>query len=407
MREVDALIVGGGPAGVSAAIVLAEHGLRTLLCEQRGFPVDKACGEGVMPTGLAQLERLGVRRHLPADGVRPFRGIRYHSPRGRVAAAEFAEGPGWGIRRTALSAALRRRAGELATLEVREGQVAEPLGCEGDRLVVRVGDERARTRLLVGADGLGSRIRRWARLDARSLRRPRFGARRHFRIRPWSDYVEVHWKDGIEAYVTPCGEEEVGIAFLWDARRHEAVPGGSRLFPALLREFPALAARLGAAVACDRLRASGPFHRAVRSPVGDGVLLIGDAAGYLDAITGEGISLATAEALSLGTTVVPLLARPDGGLLRAHALGAYARAQSAIVAPYYRVTRLVLLLSRHPRLAERVIAALASETEVFRHMLSANMGLRSPWALGPRALGRLVGALVCAAPPLARPEVGS
>ena len=381
---VDVVIVGAGPAGLTAGIVLAQHGLRALVCEQRRFPVDKACGEGVMPTGLAHLDQLGVKKHLAASEVHPFIGIRYHSPGGRIAAAPFAEGPGWGIRRTVLSTALLRRAKELDSLEVREGTHAEPLERTANYIAVKVGDERILTRLLIGADGLNSRVRRWAGSEGRPQPLQRWGACQHFGIAPWSEYVEVYWSDGIEAYLTPCGNQQVGVALLWDRARYHNVRGGEALFSSLVQAFPELQARLDDAFSCDMPRAIGPLYRVATTPVGDGVLLIGDAAGYLDAITGEGISLATAQALSLEKTVVPILRKHDGCRVvpSARDLIPYALAHRSIVRPYYQVTRLVLFLSRHPALAERVIKALARQPDVFQHMLSANMGLTSLWSLG-------------------------
>ncbi|HLF26636.1 MAG TPA: NAD(P)/FAD-dependent oxidoreductase [Anaerolineae bacterium] len=390
-----ALIIGGGPAGLTAGIVLAGAGLRTLVCEQRQFAVDKACGEGVMPTGVAHLDRLGISRHLSPAHIRPFLGIRYHSPRGSIAAAPFAEGPGWGVRRTVLSAALLRRARELDPLEVREEVCAEPLARTAAGIVVRVGGDRVETRLLIGADGLHSRVRRWAGLEGRRQPLRRWGARQHFQVAPWSDYVEVYWTHGVEAYITPCSAEQTGVAFLWDRTRYPSVKGGAELFPSLLRAFPELQARLAAASACSEVRAIGPLHRSARAPVSDGVLLIGDAAGYLDAITGEGISLATAQALCLEQTVAPLLGsgasnRPPS----ARELSRYARTYRSIVKPYYQMTRLVLFLSYHPRLAERAIRLLGKQPDIFQHLLSANMGLTAPWAMRPRQFARVLKGLL-------------
>jgi flavin-dependent dehydrogenase len=123
--------------------------------------------------------------------------------------------------------------------------------------------------------------------------------------------------------------------------------------------------------------------------------LIGDAAGYLDAITGEGISLALAQALSLDTTVVPLLqdAAQPRRRLTTQDLQTYAHAYQTIVKPYYRVTHLVLTLSRYPAIAARIIRALGQRPEVFQHFLSANMGLVSPWSLGMRNAAGFLGAL--------------
>lgn len=386
----DVAIVGAGPAGLSAGIVLAQHNLRTLVCEQQRFPVDKVCGEGVMPAGVAHLNRLGVAQHLCEKDVYPFAGIRYHSPRGSVAAASFAEGPGWGIRRTALSSAFLRQAQGLKQLEIRCGVSAEPVATTPARVTLRAGGDLVHARLLIGADGLHSRVRRWAKLGGPRQSLQRWGARRHFQIAPWSEYVEVHWRAGVEAYVTPCGREQVGVAFLWDRARYRHVRGGQALFASLLEAFPELQARLAGARVCSAARAVGPLHQVVISPVGDGVLLIGDAAGYLDAITGEGISLATAQALSLEHTVVPLLHSQPNRVPLAPDLQPYKQAHRAIVSPYYRITRLVLLLSRRPRLAERVIKVLARQPDVFQHLLSANMGLKPLCRLGPAQIIRLI-----------------
>ena len=392
----DVIIIGAGPAGLSAGIVLSGHGLRTLVCEKRRFPTDKACGEGVMPVGMTHLARLGVTKHLREKDVRPFIGIRYHSPSGRTAAATFAEGPGWGIRRTALSTALLLRAKELDHLEIREETHAQPLERTADYIATQAGGERVFSRLLIGADGLNSRVRRWADLEKRTRMLQRWGVRQHYRIAPWSEYVEVHWKDGLEAYITPCADEQVGVAFLWDRARYPNVRGGEALFTSLLRAFPGLQARLDGACPCDTVRTVGPLHRAASAPVADGVLLIGDAAGYLDAITGEGISLATAQALCLEQTVVPLLQSQNKRetVPKARELMSYARAYRAIVKPYYQVTQLVLLLSRHPRLAERIIKALAQQPDVFQHMLSANMGLTPVWSIGLIQIARWARGLI-------------
>lgn len=378
-KEVDVLIAGGGPGGLAAGIVLARAGLDTLLCEKGAFPVDKACGEGVMPTGWSHLQELGAARFLNDEHCAPIAGIRYVSPSGRVAAAPFAEGPGRGIRRSALSAALWRLARTVPALHIEEQTRAEPLARTAGRVVVRVGRRRIRARLLIGADGRHSHIRRWAGLDSASSSPQRWGVRRHFRLSPWHDTVDVHWScEGVEAYVTPCGEEQVNVAFLWDKSRCRRVRGGDELFPSLLAVFPRLQARLAGAPPLSDVRATGPLAQPVRRTVADNVLLLGDAAGYLDAITGEGISLALSAALSLEETVAPLLRR--GRAPRASELDAYERQHQTLYRPYHRLTALVLWLSRFPRLAEWSVRALAQEPTAFQRLLSANMGLASPWA---------------------------
>lgn len=380
--EVDVLIIGGGPAGLAAGIVFGRHGLRTMVCEKRSLPANKACGEGVMPTGVAYLERLGVKPQRHIEHYFPFEGIRYFSPMGKTASAAFREGVGWGIPRLELSRALLQRAMEIDCLEIHTEIQATPIrvdgGGESKRLSVKVGKDIINTRLLVGADGLNSAVRRWAGLQGAKGVYQRWGARQHFEIAPWGREVEVHWNNGLEAYITPCGENLVGVAFLWDRKRHSALPGGDRLIPALLNTFPVLVERLRNACVSDGALAVGPLQRNAVRPVADGVLLIGDAAGYLDALTGEGISLALAQAIALEDTVVPIMLTQKEMPSR-YNLSAYEEAYRAIVRPYYQMTHFVLWLSKHPILSEQVIRLLGRQPALFQSLLSANMGLLPLW----------------------------
>jgi flavin-dependent dehydrogenase len=356
----DLVVAGGGPVGLATAIYARQRGLSVVVLEARRPPLDKACGEGIMPEGVAALAALGVR--LPPGAGRPFVGVRYLDG-DVVAEGRFAGGAGLGVRRTALSSALRTRACELGATLL-DGTALRGFARRGATTRVETSAGALEAGLLVGADGLRSRVRRAAGLEARPPRaRPRHGARRHFALAPWSDRVEVHWADGVEAYVTPVACDEVGVALLWR--------GGGARYDDLLARFPALRARLANAPATSAVRGAGPFEQRVRARTAPGVALVGDAAGYLDAITGEGLTLGLLSAEALVDAVAA--GRP---------LDAYERAWRARSAALFRMTRLLLLVAAWPALRRRVIRALAARPELFDRFLAISAGQAPLRALG-------------------------
>jgi len=240
----DVVVVGGGPAGLAAAIVAADLGASVLVLEQRPLPADKACGEGLLPPAVRALERLGVLGELAPDACRPFAGIRFVQPDDASAVLPLPSG-GLGVRRTALVEAMARRARSLgAVIADRTPVGGVERTAAGAVIHTARGDIHAR--LVVAADGLHSPIRRAARLNVTASERRRFAIRQHFAVRPWTDCVEVHVDDLGEAVMTPVGETAVNVNVVWDAATMEPPA-----FDTLGRRFPALHARLAEATEPD------------------------------------------------------------------------------------------------------------------------------------------------------------
>ncbi|MGY4645808.1 NAD(P)/FAD-dependent oxidoreductase [Cellulomonas sp. URHB0016] len=309
--DVDVLVVGGGPVGLAAAIEARLAGMSVVVVEPRATPIDKACGEGLMPGALAALARLGVD-----PGGHVLTGIRYVSGE-RVADHLFGGGPGRGVRRTTLHAALARRAEELGARAVagRAGVVQQD--------ATGVTAAGVRGRWLLACDGLHSVVRRHVGLDAPSgqtPRRRRFGVRRHVRVPPWSDFVEVHWGRTAEAYVTPVSDDLVGIALLGPPRTD--VDG-------TLAALPALRDRLAGAPVVGPTRGAGPLRQRTTARTAGRVRLVGDASGYVDALTGEGLRVGLAQAHAAVATLGSDVARSNA---------AYERAWSAATRDYRMLT---------------------------------------------------------------------
>lgn len=227
-----------------------------------------------MPGAVAALGDLDV-----VLAGHPIAGIRYLDGL-RSAEARFHHGGGLGVRRTVLHGALLDRVGD-AGLAIDHRPVAEVVD-RGDHLLV----DGEPTRYLIAADGLHSPVRRMLGLAGPPTRTRRYGLRCHVSIEPWTPFVEVHWSAIGEAYVTPVGDDQIGVAVLSAARRP---------LRTLLEEFPLLMPRIEGKV-MSRTLGAGPLRQRSRLRVAGRVLFAGDAAGYVDALTGEGIALGLAQA---------------------------------------------------------------------------------------------------------------
>ena len=351
----DVFVVGGGPAGLATAIAARRHGLSVLVADGAIPPIDKSCGEGLMPDGVTALQALGIS--IPENEGYPFRGIRFVNA-GASAEAQFPRGTAYGIRRTHLHSAM---AGHAAACGVRTLWQAAVTGLHPEGVLVA--GEPVRARWVIGADGTSSRVRGWANLNPRELRdqRPhelrknlRFAFRRHYRVAPWTDYMELHWGDGCQVYVTPVSKEEVCVALISNNPK-------LRLEKALA-EFPGLFARLEHAEFTSTERGAITVTRRLRHVYRDRVALIGDASGGVDAITGEGLCLTFRQAALLGEC----LASGD--------LGRYQRRHHALGRRPALMSHLMLFMAKHPLIRKRAMQVFQTNPGAFAGMLALHVG---------------------------------
>jgi flavin-dependent dehydrogenase len=386
--DTDVLVVGGGVAGATAARLLAEAGHRVVLLDRARFPRDKPCGEGVLPTGVRLLDRLGVLAKIPPERRHVLRGVGFVvNGRDRVCGDFPDVGGGYhrgvGVRRFVLDHQVLEHARAHPKVEVREAEPATDARWPPGGLA-EVTTPRAcyRARVVVGADGVGSLVRRRLGLGLPPGRRRRYGVRAHFTFRdgpPLPDYVTVYGDPVAECYTTPVSATELEVALLVERGRMKAFAG--RLGPAYdayLRSLPHLRAAVRGGQRASEVLACGPFDVSVRSRVADRAVLVGDAGGYLDPITGEGISTALHSAYWAAEVVDEALRRDD---LSAARLRPYHTRLEQALGHSRLLTRAVLRLVRHRRLAAFLVRRLARCPELYSSLLAINCGVRSLWDL--------------------------
>lgn len=354
-------------AGCAAALHLARRGHHVIVLDRASFPRDKPCGEGILPHGVDELRSLGLFDRIAPLG-RPFHGIGYHVD-GLAAVGRFPRGAGLGIRRLALDEALQAVVRD-AGVDLRLGVPVSETAVDADGVTVTTDAGSLRARLLIGADGLHSQVRRSIGAHVREAGEPRFGARWHVELRedmPVHDVVDVYLCDRFEVYVTPVGGRVVNLAVLCgrDLSRTFGgdLPGALKR---LVRGVPDLAAYTDGARDVSTAAMAGPLRQTARTLVADRVLLVGDAAGFVDAITGEGMSLSLVGARLAAATAATAL---SADRLTADALAPYEVAQRGVARKIARFTDLVLWWSRRRWLARPVVCAFATSPALFGRVL--------------------------------------
>jgi flavin-dependent dehydrogenase len=355
------IVVGGGPAGLAAAIAVRRRGFSVEVIDSARPPIEKVCGEGLLPETLASLRRIGVD---PAwlHGE-PFRGVRYIAGETQVE-ADFPGACALGMRRTDLHRSLIDAAARCGVTFRWETPV-EGLDSEG----IRAGGKRISAKWIIGADGQGSRVRTWAGLSAGGSSVQRYAFRRHYRGKPWTDLLEIHWSGRAQAYVTPVAKDEICIVVMSRDPRLR--------FDAAIGDFPALASRLCEFAAVDQERGAVSCNRVLRRVAAGTVALIGDASGTVDAITGEGLGLAFRQAVVLADA------------LAAGDLRKYERAHRRLRAKPQFMANFMLTMERSTAVRRKAMSALAANPEIFAQILRSHAGSDS--MLGAAAAGMRLG----------------
>jgi len=350
-NSTDVFVIGGGPAGLAAAIAARQQGFRVVVADGAKPPIDKACGEALMPDAIAALEKLGVG--LSGADACPVCGVRFLSS-GLSAEAAFPPGcRGLSVRRTALHRILIERAAALGVELLWQSVVT---GISGNE--VRLGNRNIRSSWIIGADGSNSRVRRWANLEPHSRAGLRYSFRRHYRVAPWTDRLEIYWGKHCQGYATAVSSEEVCVAVASrrpELRLEKSLPG-----------FPELNARLRGAGAASTERGAMTANRKLKHVWRGNVALIGDASGTVDAITGEGLGLAFSQAAVLASC------------LKSGDLRGYQAAHRHLMLRPWLMARLMLTLDGRPRLQQRTLQVLRRRPEIFRRLLALHVGKLSP-----------------------------
>jgi menaquinone-9 beta-reductase len=341
----DVLIVGGGPAGIATAIAASLKGLRTVLVEARKPPIDKACGEGLLPEAVASLRRLGI--HLEFSAAYPFSGIRF-TDQVSSASARISKGEAFGLRRPLLQRLLVDRAEKAGVCFLWGTRVSrfDSDGAHTERGFVPC-------RWIVGADGQNSSVRKCARLRVRRVH-SRFGFRRHYSIAPWTDLVEVHWGERCQMILTPTGVSEICISFMTSDPQLR--------IERALGEFSEVASRLrGIQPASTEIGALSSLGRA-RAATRRNIALVGDASCTVDGVSGQGLSLAFQQALALADA----LARED--------LASYESAHRRITGKAMRMAQLMLLMNRSAWIRRKALRLFAEQPGLFSKIIAIHMG---------------------------------
>ena len=345
--------------------------------ERGHLPRRKPCGEGLLPPGVAALEDLGVLDDVA--GV-PLSAVTFHAG-GGTATALFRGRSALGVERTRLDQMLLDNA-RTAGVDVHEGVTVRALGRgpsgEPSALVTDYGLEPAR--VIVAADGLHSRLRRQADLD-KPARSQRYAVAAHVDAPEAREIIEIFVLKDCEVYVTPAQDNRLNVTCLGDRSLIRALsPDRWAGFASLVRETLRLHTQF-----CDEPIATGPFPARARRAYRGRMVLVGDAAGFFDGISGEGMSLALQNAKDCAAAVDEALQTNRTAPFAGYDRIVRERARNSTL-----LAKLSLFLASYPVLGEAAVRNMERHPSMFEKLVAINSGEAGLSALRPRDVASLL-----------------
>ncbi len=360
-------VVGAGPAGAAAALFAAQSGRRVVVFDRATFPRDKACGEGLMPPGPRILEELGLHDDILGTGAPGIDGVVIAAAGQAGERSAFPRGEtGLGVRRLRFDAVLSSRLDRHPLIDYHQGVSVERVAPDRvPRVVTSVGEVRAQA--VAVADGLRSSLRRQLGWTRGPKPPHRYGIVGHWHgAFPSDPWIRLTIHAGFESYRAPVGPDEHLVALLCSQDRMSSFADGlTQQYRALVRAtHPDLEqAELGPGVS-----AIGPFRHRAKTVAQEGIFLVGDASGFVDPITGEGLASGLEQAKAFNQA----LAHP-------HPEAEYRRLHRGITRNRWRLTGLLVFLASDPGRVTRAMRGLARRPSVMAALLGINLGY---WGFG-------------------------
>ena len=381
--DADLVVIGGGPVGASLAMFMGRAGRRVTVLEKSRFPRDKPCGEGLMPSGVAVLRRLGI--DLLAEGFPPLGGVRYRLSSGSAGGA-FRSGTGCGVRRLRLDQLLAERAAGTPGVDLQLGCAAMGLTADSSGVLIETSAGALRASVAVGADGLRSSVARWLGWSRQPRGKARYGLVGHLCAEGCglqAGEIVVTVLGRVEVYSAPTAEDERLVAVL--GPRGELRRPGLSVVESYREMVTEAHPEMAGAELTSAVHGAGPF-RVGPAEVAEGRLfLAGDAAGFTDPLTGDGIAAGLVQAEILARLLLEEIEVPGRAAARYRAwrTGQWRRRRF--------VSGLALALCGSATLGRRALAGLGRRPGTLQSLLEVNDGSRGLRSLSPRDWAALAG----------------